>query len=532
MSRNLNHIELFSGCGGLSLGLARAGFELTFANELSPMAAETFAYNLLGEDLDSLAKQSKNSKKTFWLSSRYPDLTNRLRENPFEYPELNAGITDIPDEHQKLEGSLLIGDIIHLNQLLESEPELLEKIKGGFGNNGIDLVSGGPPCQSFSLAGLRKKDCDKNLLPWEFAKFVGMIKPKLAVLENVSGILRPFNENGIKYYAWFEVAKAFAEQGYIPLCLHVNARLAGVPQNRPRFIMIAIRKDTFSSIFPSLNKYEIKLLNPCAELYEKVQEGKAVDIQDYHCYDVSIGKDLDLYRNTFLAPLVDNKEVSVKMAIHDLCFTKKNKKSLYVKNLNNLFEGILSSDSSIFNHVPRKNNELVRRRFRVYQVLKKCSQDTGKQVFGVLKGEVFDLSDSAWEELKKHKFMSLEGEYVNFSVKEDLTKYLKSHPTKKRSQRALDEHQPAPAALSIPDDACHYDSNELRTLTVREMARIQSFPDAFKFRSKVTTGGAMRRSEVPQYTQVGNAVPPLLGFKLGSIISQILERQALTSKNR
>ncbi len=121
------------------------------------MASETFAYNLLGEDLASLAKQSKNSKKTFWLSSRYPDLTNRLRENPFEFPELNTGITDIPNEHQKLKGSLLVGNIIHLNQLLESKPELLEEIKSGFGNNGIDLVSGGPPCQSFSLAGLRKK---------------------------------------------------------------------------------------------------------------------------------------------------------------------------------------------------------------------------------------------------------------------------------------------------------------------------------------------------------------------------------------
>lgn len=491
------------------------------------MAAETFAYNLLGEDLDSLAKQSKNSKKTFWLSSRYPDLTNRLRENPFEFPELNTGFTDIPDEHQKLKGSLLVGNIIHLNQLLESKPELLKEIKSGFGNNGIDLVSGGPPCQSFSLAGLRKKDCDKNLLPWEFAKFVGMIEPKLAVLENVSGILRPFNEDGIKYYAWFEVAKAFAEQGYIPLCLHVNARLAGVPQNRPRFIMIAIRKDIFSRISPSLNKYETKLLAPSVELFEKIQEDKAVDIQEYHCYDVSIGKDLDLFRNSFLAPIVDNKEVSVKMAIHDLCLTKNHKKSLYVKELNGLFKETLGKVNSTYNHVPRKNNELVKRRFRVYQVLQKCSQDAKKQVLGILKGKVIDLSDSVWEELKKHKFISKEDKYVYFSSKEELIRYLNNHPTKKRSQRALDEHHPAPAALSIPDDACHYDSNELRTLTVREMARIQSFPDAFKFRAKVTTGGTMRRYEVPQYTQVGNAVPPLLGYKLGRAILDLLSRDLI-----
>ena len=53
------------------------------------------------------------------------------------------------------------------------------------------------------------------------------------------------------------------------------------------------------------------------------------------------------------------------------------------------------------------------------------------------------------------------------------------------------------------------------------MARIQSFPDNFEFRSKVTTGGKMRRYEVPQYTQVGNAVPPLLGRQLGIIIKSL-----------
>ncbi|KKM26106.1 hypothetical protein LCGC14_1588130 [marine sediment metagenome] len=61
-------------------------------------------------------------------------------------------------------------------------------------------------------------------------------------------------------------------------------------------------------------------------------------------------------------------------------------------------------------------------------------------------------------------------------------------------------------------------------LIVREMARIQSFPDQFEFRSKVTTGGQMRKFEVPQYTQVGNAVPPLLGQKLGACLVKLTER--------
>ena len=53
----MNHIELFAGCGGLSLGLETVGFKLLLANELSPMAAETFAYNHLGIDLENATLQ-------------------------------------------------------------------------------------------------------------------------------------------------------------------------------------------------------------------------------------------------------------------------------------------------------------------------------------------------------------------------------------------------------------------------------------------------------------------------------------------
>ena len=63
----MNHIELFAGCGGLSLGLESAGFDLFFANELSPMAAETFAYNLLNVDFD----KKLNTDKVLWVSSTH-----------------------------------------------------------------------------------------------------------------------------------------------------------------------------------------------------------------------------------------------------------------------------------------------------------------------------------------------------------------------------------------------------------------------------------------------------------------------------
>ena len=63
----------------------------------------------------------------------------------------------------------------------------------------IDLISGGPPCQSFSLAGKREKNNEKNQLPLSFSKFAGLIQPKIVLLENVKGITSPFTEEGKKY---------------------------------------------------------------------------------------------------------------------------------------------------------------------------------------------------------------------------------------------------------------------------------------------------------------------------------------------
>ena len=68
----------------------------------------------------------------------------------------------------------------------------------------------------------------------------------------------------------------------------------------------------------------------------------------------------------------------------------------------------------------------------------------------------------------------------------------------------------------MPDDLIHY--CEPRTLTVRENARLQTFPDWFEFRGKYTSGGHRRRVEVPRFTQVANAVPPLLAEILGECL--------------
>jgi len=93
---------------------------------------------------------------------------------------------------------------------------------------------------------------------------------------------------------------------------------------------------------------------------------------------------------------------------------------------------------------------------------------------------------------------------------------------KKRNTVLLGRNFPSPTLMSIPDDYIHY--SEPRILTVREYARIQSFPDWFKFRQAYTTGGKRRIEQVPRYTQIGNAIPPLFGEQSGVVLKEILKR--------
>ncbi|WP_186152712.1 DNA cytosine methyltransferase [Burkholderia gladioli] len=91
---------------------------------------------------------------------------------------------------------------------------------------------------------------------------------------------------------------------------------------------------------------------------------------------------------------------------------------------------------------------------------------------------------------------------------------------KKKALRVLDPDRPSPTITSMPDDLLHY--SEPRTLTVRENARLQSFPDWYSFQGKYTTGGHLRKKEVPRFTQVANAVPPLVARAIGEMLVALM----------
>jgi DNA (cytosine-5)-methyltransferase 1 len=305
------------------------------------------------------------------------------------------------------------------------------------------------------------------------------------------------------------------------LCLHVNAKYAGVAQNRPRFILLGIRADVFKSIFDKLNSVEKSAFHRSFEFFLRVKSNPDLEYGYLDFYDVD--NDTEFFAQSFLKPLImyKGKEFSVQDAIQDLSITAKIEKSQYVAHLDALFNSLLSEHEKISNYELRANSMHVQKRFKLYQNLNLVSKKTKKEVQQVLKDIKDTISTEAFNELHPLAFLDNECKPIYFDRHEDLVQYFKNHQTKKQTQKALIPNQPAPAALSIPDDACHY--SDLRTLTVREMARIQSFPDNFKFLSKVTTGGQMRKFEVPQYTQVGNAVPPALGYALGASLKYLID---------
>lgn len=95
------------------------------------------------------------------------------------------------------------------------------------------------------------------------------------------------------------------------------------------------------------------------------------------------------------------------------------------------------------------------------------------------------------------------------------------YKTRKHNCRRMLPNEPSPTVLTLPDDMVHYSKN--RILTVRELARLQSFDDSFEFLGKRTTGGVLRKQETPQYTLVGNAVPPLLAKAIALEIKKNLD---------
>ena len=146
-------------------------------------------------------------------------------------------------------------------------------------------------------------------------------------------------------------------------------------------------------------------------------------------------------------------------------------------------------------------------------------------------GHIMDKGDDLLEQEYSAHLARIRDKFT-FMIKNQ-GKIPESMKTKKFAQRVLpkqwDENGPNITTTSLPDDFVHF--SQPRSLTVREWARLQTFPDYYKFAGKRTTGGSRRAGnplegiwerETPKYTQIGNAVPVKLAEEIGKHLMKIL----------
>lgn len=479
MPNSFKYIDLFSGCGGLSLGLEAAGFDLVLAVEKSDMAAETFYHNFI--------KRIESKKE--WAD--YCDLTIE----------------------EQAKSKLVVNE---LQNVLNSE-KLIKTLK----KECIDLIAGGPPCQGFSLAGRRNPDDVRNELPWQFIELVEKLSPKMVLIENVSGIRQDFKKH--EKSSPFEQLKQALEMtndGYVVQSLLVNAMHFGAPQHRPRVMLVGLRSDiaTRLGIRASENIWNSyhddpqgsDHIHPALAPYGTHYRDKILTVADAIGDLDSKGYRWELFEDYYLS----NEGKYSKHMRNDISWMPSR-----IRQQNRTGE--------IANHVLRRHSDRIAMRFSIYQYLR--DQGLSSKLFNIekLSGESEDEKLLTLRKLLsdcEFPAKSPSGKIIARSAK-SLCRLISDLRTKKHSQRPLRWDKPSPTIVSLPEDFVH--PSEPRTMTVREMARFQTFPDNFEFRSKETTGSLRRRFEVPQYTQVGNAVPPLLGKAVGAVLIKILHNESI-----
>ncbi len=400
MNQQKTYIDLFAGCGGLSLGLHNAGWKGAFAIEKSEDAFKTLEHNLI--------KKKKHFDWPNWLEQKNHDI----------------------------------------NEVLVNNSENLISLR-----DKIDLVAGGPPCQGFSMAGRRIENDSRNDLINSYIKFIEYVRPKLIFFENVKGFTLGFKNNEKKGKAYSKyVVEELGSLGYNVKGQLIDFSKFGVPQKRTRFILVGIQND-FLKQSPNLNK---------DSFFEGIENNKESFLISKH---LSMNPSLE---NAISDLLQANGEIDSE--------TPNFKEGIYGKPA--------SKYQKYIRKYKRKNSRVDSHRFAKHT-------ETIKNRFQIALDE--KLTSSAYRE--------------RFQLK-------------KSSTKILEANKPTPTITTLPDDYIHY--CEPRIMTVREYARIQSFPDTYEFKGKYTTGGKRRTQEVPRYSQIGNAIPPLFGEQAGLILKQLI----------
>lgn len=387
---SFTHIDCFSGPGGICTGLHAAGFDTRVAIEYIQSCCDTYAVN---------------------------------------HPEVHVIHSDIRNVKK-------------------------EDIVSYIPKKGIDLVTSGMPCETFSTAGNTSRSFydDRQFLFREGIRIAKITNAKMILFENVPAITTKTVKKGSKKLIVDILKKELKEAGYINYIeIVLNAEQFGVPQSRKRYFILACKDP----------KWELFAPAPSENNVVTVREALAG-----------------------LPNVVPNSNEEGKFYV--------GRESEYSKKMKDLdFWHRREFDSELTYHMPMKHRAYTLERFGLLK-----QGESLKDLFNRYTGE----------------------ERIELQEKRVLPKKM----FVKRNYRLV-EGLPSPTVTShCLDEFVHPLYN--RALTVRECARLQSFPDSYNFCGGPYLTPHLHNNIQDKYEQIGDAVPPLLAYAWGMTISDILRR--------
>lgn len=487
-------MDLFAGCGGISLGFATAGFELVASVEFDSWAAESHGANFAGI--------SHGANREAHFKAR--DVTKEDPATIF----CDLGIGGAVDEQ-------------------------------------VDVLVGGPPCQAFARVGRAKlraeahrreeDDADIAFLVdgrvnlWQrYLHYVRETKPLALLMENVPDILNHGGKNVAE-----TVAEHLQKEGYVVRYTLLNASWFGVPQTRERMFLIGVHRDldqdvlfpspTHFSVLPS--GYEGTRATARKLIPQSVIQG--FQAEHSHCWinDPSIEDGLP-------PTTTANEALADLPPIYALDLLNKGQISRGRKDPAEPVRYTSNTPTTAWSRLMRQ-----------WPSFGTESQTTGHVIRYLPRDyKIFNLMEEGWQypevwrfvEEKRQQLMNKQWRSGDGKSKDtdQMQAFIKSwtlpyDPGKFPNKWwKLYRDKPVRTLLAhLGKDSyshIHFDSEQARTISVREAARLQSFPDGFVFR------GSMN----PAFKQIGNAVPPLVAYSIAMAIRSMIGCQSIPDIRR
>ncbi|MCO8068832.1 MULTISPECIES: DNA cytosine methyltransferase [Acinetobacter] len=499
-------IDLFSGPGGLGEG---------FASYIDDNNKYPFKIGMSVEK-DPHAHLTLTTRAFYRLAKQHGCL-----DNYYQYLNSKISRDDLFKSHKEIYELASQETLKGPSELGKDNEHIHARVKELTENHaGPKILIGGPPCQAYSLAGRSRNAGNKNyvaeedhrhFLYKEYLKVLSIAKPDVFVMENVRGILTAKVENQLifpqilndlqnpskitgseacpSYRIYSLVEKTDDADNYTPEKLNylIKSEEFGIPQARHRVILIGVRED-IKQIPDILDK----------KIYPKVTVKEAID--DLPKLRSGLSKQADSYFS-WQQVVSRNAEILGK--------------------LNNIGVDVNQTDLQPYEDLNRKES------VHKYKSLNQMPDHLRKWILDpalnlVLNHETRGHMES---DLLRYSFCALYGEQRGFSPKaENFPVELApqhqnwnsgSYNDRFRVQVANREATTITSHISKDGHYfIHYDPKQCRSLTVREAARLQTFPDNYIFEGNRTN----------QYTQVGNAVPPFLAHQISEIVFSLLKK--------